>query len=202
MEVVIKGLILAMLLSIAARPAYGQITTACTSSMIQSFTPCMNYITGSSSNGSSPTSDCCSSLGSLVSGSTGCACLILTGNVPFQLPINRTLAVSLPRACNMAPVPFQCKATAAPLPAPGPLQFGPALPPTATPKSSAAAAQAPVPDTSSDLPPATTPTTAAFPPSSPGRRPVVNPSAASKLSYMQAPALMLLALGMATLKYF
>jgi hypothetical protein len=41
--------------------------------------------------------------------STSCACLILTGNVPLGLPINRTLAVTLPKACNSMSVPLQCK---------------------------------------------------------------------------------------------
>lgn len=87
----------------------GQISTACTNSLISSFTPCLNFITGSSGNGSSPSHDCCSALSSVIESSTGCACLILTGNVPFQLPINRTMAISLPRACNMASVPLQCR---------------------------------------------------------------------------------------------
>ncbi|RLM65130.1 non-specific lipid-transfer protein-like protein [Panicum miliaceum] len=38
-----------------------------------------------------------------------CACLILTGNVPFSLPINRTLAISLPRICSSMSVPLQCR---------------------------------------------------------------------------------------------
>ncbi|KAK7843914.1 protein yls3 [Quercus suber] len=99
----------ATLLVISAILVKGQIRTPCTTSMINSFTPCFNFITGSSNNGSSPTSDCCSSLQSLTSTSVDCACLVLTANVPVQLPINRTLALSLPQACNMA-VPVQCKA--------------------------------------------------------------------------------------------
>lgn len=89
----------------------GQITTPCTSSMISTFTPCINYITTSSPNGTSPspTSDCCSSLKSLMGSGMDCLCLIVTGSVPFQVPINRTLAISLPRACKMTGVPVQCQ---------------------------------------------------------------------------------------------
>ena len=96
-------------LPISMMTVTGQISTACANSMISSFTPCLNFITGSSGNGSSPSRDCCSALGSVLQSSTDCACLVLTGNVPFQLPINRTLAISLPRACNIASVPLQCR---------------------------------------------------------------------------------------------
>lgn len=90
-------------------PVYGQINSPCSASMISSFSPCMNFVTNSSANGTSPTADCCNSLKSLTSGGMDCLCLILTGNIPFQMPVNRTTVISLPRACNMASVPVQCK---------------------------------------------------------------------------------------------
>ena len=89
--------------------ASAQITTACSSSLISSFTPCLNFITGSTNGGGSPTSGCCDALGSLITSSTDCMCLIVTGNVPFNLPINSALAITLPRLCNSQSVPFQCK---------------------------------------------------------------------------------------------
>ncbi|KAB2050665.1 hypothetical protein ES319_A12G003400v1 [Gossypium barbadense] len=111
--------LIAILSTLSMVSVNGQISTACSASMISSFTPCLNFITGSSGNGSSsPTQGCCSSLKSLMSTSMDCACLIITASVPFQLPINRTLALSLPRACNMGGVPVQCKASGTPLPAP------------------------------------------------------------------------------------
>ena len=67
--------------------------------------------------------------------STGCACLLLTGSVPLGgVPVNRTLAVTLPRACNSMAVPLQCKDASAqlPAPAPGPVATSaasPAMPP-------------------------------------------------------------------------
>ncbi|KAI3969609.1 hypothetical protein MKX01_020170 [Papaver californicum] len=107
---------------------YGQINTSCTTSMISGFTPCLNYITQSSGgNGSAPatpSSECCSSLKSITSSGMNCACLIVTGSVPFQLPINRTLAISLPKACNLDVVPVQCDASSTQLPASGPASFG------------------------------------------------------------------------------
>ncbi|CAN1349121.1 Non-specific lipid transfer protein GPI-anchored 21 [Linum perenne] len=69
----------------------------------------MSFLTNN--NGSTPTSDCCTSLKNLTSTSTDCLCLAINGSpLPFQIPnINRTLAISLPRACNMPGVPLQCK---------------------------------------------------------------------------------------------
>lgn len=91
-------------------PGYAQIPTSpCTTSMISSFTPCVNYLTNSSGSGSSPTADCCNALRSLMSNGTDCLCQIVTGGVPFRLPINRTMAISLPRACNQPGVPVQCQ---------------------------------------------------------------------------------------------
>ncbi|MQL81794.1 hypothetical protein Taro_014266 [Colocasia esculenta] len=119
------------------QPASAQVVTSCTSSMISSFTPCLNFLTGSSNGGSSPTADCCDALGGLLSSSTECTCLILTGNVPISLPINRALAISLPRACKSKSIPlFQCKGSATRIPPPGPIPAGgpslPALPPFPT----------------------------------------------------------------------
>ncbi|KAK9086891.1 hypothetical protein Syun_029285 [Stephania yunnanensis] len=182
--------------------SFAQITTPCTLSMISSFTPCMNFITGSSGNGSSsPTSDCCGSLRSLMSSSMECACLVVTASVPLNLPINRTLAISLPRACKMDAVPIQCKASGAPLPAPGTSPFGrqsPPLPSAPSPNPSTSSTGSVVPQALSPneaqdpgttsnnvLPPLAPPTTTTDTPSAfPGRRPVVTPSSAfSNLHY-------------------
>ena len=104
--------LLAVVAALAA-PASGQAGAAsCTASLITSFTPCLNFLTNSTSGGGSPpTQDCCRSLAALVNASTGCACLILTGNVPLGVPVNRTLAVALPKACHSAAVPLQCRGT-------------------------------------------------------------------------------------------
>ncbi|KAK3193746.1 hypothetical protein Dsin_025056 [Dipteronia sinensis] len=123
-----------------------------------------------------------------------CACLVITANIPLQLPINRTLALSLPRACNMSGVPVQCKASGTPLPAPGPVLLGPTLAPMddspLSPQASKASAFAPATesDTTMDLTPA-------FPPlptttSSGGVRPVLTPSPSAS-SHISPPAIML-----------
>ncbi|KAF5741914.1 50S ribosomal protein L24 [Tripterygium wilfordii] len=110
--------IFVVILALLVISVNGQISTPCTASMISSFTPCINFITGSTNNGSTPSSSCCNSLKSLMDTSRDCACLLITASVSFQLPINPTLGISLPRACNMSGVPLQCKATGSPLPAP------------------------------------------------------------------------------------
>ncbi|RCV09694.1 hypothetical protein SETIT_2G050000v2 [Setaria italica] len=120
--------------ALLAAPASGQGqagAASCTASLITSFTPCLNFLTNGGGGGSAPTQDCCRSLAELMSASTGCACLILTGNVPLGVPgVNRTLAVALPKACNSAAVPLQCRDTSAQIPAPG---TGADVPSSATP---------------------------------------------------------------------
>jgi hypothetical protein len=98
-----------LLLQLAPAPASAQVATSCTSMLITSFTPCLNFVTGSTNGGGSPTKQCCGSLAEMVRTSADCACLVLTGNVPFGLPINRSLAVSLPRLCNSMSVPLKCR---------------------------------------------------------------------------------------------
>ncbi|KAK7277626.1 hypothetical protein RJT34_22641 [Clitoria ternatea] len=102
----------------------GQINTPCTTTMINSITQCVNFITGSTNNGATPSATCCDSLLSLVSTSVECACLVITANVPLQLPIKQALSLFLPQACNLDAMPALCKALASPLPAPGPALLG------------------------------------------------------------------------------
>ncbi|CAF1931092.1 unnamed protein product [Brassica oleracea] len=99
----IKVIIALALLAVLAFPVSSQQPplSQCTPSMVTTVGPCMSFLTNSTSNGTSPSSDCCNSLRSLTTGGMGCLCLIVTGSVPFNIPINRTTAVSLPRACNM-----------------------------------------------------------------------------------------------------
>ncbi|TQD99287.1 hypothetical protein C1H46_015076 [Malus baccata] len=168
--------------------------------MISSVTPCANYITGSTSNGGSPTAGCCSSLKSLMGTGMDCACLLITGGVPVQLPINRTLALSLPRACKMGGVPVQCKASGSPLPAPGPSLLGPTPPPTvsSSPRASKAVASGPAPEsgTSGDLQPASPSDEPEAPTQSTQGigRPQLTPSASS-FSYVSPPSVLLIMLG-------
>ncbi|KAL8029061.1 hypothetical protein ABFS82_14G200900 [Erythranthe guttata] len=189
------------------------ISTPCTSSVITTFTPCINYVTGSSGTASSPTKDCCDSLKSVMTNNMDCVCLIVTGNVPFSLPfLNANLAISLPRVCQNS-VPLQCQASGIPLPAPGPVLFGPPQPrprppspaPSPThahapsphsysPKASkaVAAVAAPPPTGSLDIAPAAPPEFPEGRSENPWIRPVVNPNSASSSSTVSSPSLVVL----------
>nr|GMD73016.1 classical arabinogalactan protein 9-like [Ipomoea batatas] len=193
----------------------GQINTACTTTALSTFTPCFNYLTGSSGKGgSSPTEDCCNTLKSAMTDSIDCACLIVTGNVPVSIPFVRTLALALPQMCN-AGVPVQCKATGAPLPAASPAILSPPAPhsppprtptphpPAAPPSSHRAGAVSVVKmekATSTVEAPTTPPTAAAAPPlfvpktTPAGIRPVLVPSTSANSSYLisSSPSLLLL----------
>ncbi|XP_003559327.4 non-specific lipid-transfer protein-like protein At2g13820 [Brachypodium distachyon] len=139
-----------------------QVAASCTASLISTFTPCLNFVTGSTNGGGSPTQQCCRAVAGVVRTGADCACLILTGNVPFSLPINRTLAISLPKVCKSLSVPLQCRDTATQIPAPGPVAFAPALPPLP-----------PLPPESSVDATATSPAVEAPPAIMQGQRPVV-----------------------------
>ncbi|KAH6778005.1 Bifunctional inhibitor/lipid-transfer protein/seed storage 2S albumin superfamily protein [Perilla frutescens var. hirtella] len=104
----------------------------CTGPMIRSFGSCIGFL-ATGSNSSSPTSACCNSLRDLMSNGQDCLCLIVTGGVPLQVPINRSLAISLPKACRQSGVPIECKATASPVPAPDPENSSPRGAPTIYP---------------------------------------------------------------------
>ncbi|XP_034930977.1 non-specific lipid transfer protein GPI-anchored 20 [Populus alba] len=203
---------LAVALAVISLPVYGQINTACTSSVLATFTPCMNFLTNSTgANSTSPTADCCGALKNLTSNGMNCFCLIVTGSVPFSIPINRTLAISLPRACNMPGVPVQCKATVSPIPAPGPVTLGPTLSPGASPSASPEAPVVPEP-TPSTLPPVSDTTPLLTPPSSTGdtgaptsttgSRPVLTPPSASAPPHSLSPSLLLFAVGFVLFKYY
>ncbi|EYU23234.1 hypothetical protein MIMGU_mgv1a023236mg [Erythranthe guttata] len=142
------------------------ISTPCTSSVITTFTPCLNYVTGSSGTASSPTKDCCDSLKSLMTNNMDCVCLIVTGNVPFSLPfLNSNLAISLPRVCQNS-VPLRCEASKA-----------------------VVVVAAPPPTGSLDIAPAAPPEFPVGPSENPWIRPVVNPNSASSSS---SPSLVVL----------
>ncbi|GAB2294819.1 hypothetical protein Dimus_029014 [Dionaea muscipula] len=140
--------------------------SSCSYSMlITKITPCMNFLTNSTANGTSPTADCCSALASLTSSGTDCLCQLVSAGSALSslIPINRTLAISLPRACNMAGVPLQCEASSSPNSAPGPVAFSPpaavispVVSPTATVPASSAPSLAPETGNSQALTPPST----------------------------------------------
>lgn len=174
-----------LLLLAAAPPAAGQQQgsgsgspaaagpASCPASLLTSFTPCFSFLTSSS--GGSPTRDCCRSLAALMDASAGCACLVLTGAVPLGLgapTVNRTLAVSLPRACNATAVPLQCRDTSTQTPAA-------AGPVAADAPSQQLSPPLPTPEGEAPAPPAET----TVPPVSQGQtRPMVLPSSGGRAS--------------------
>ncbi|XP_073027079.1 non-specific lipid transfer protein GPI-anchored 16-like [Primulina eburnea] len=195
--------LVATLLMFLFLEANAQISTPCTGSMINSFTPCLSYVTGSSATASSPTQDCCSALESLASDSMDCACLIITGNVPVSVPfVNGNLALSLPRLCKTS-VPVKCKASGDPLPAPGPVLFGPSAAPAAasTRASKAAAEDAPPPAETLDISPESPPEFSSAPNANPGIRPVVDPKSDSDLSTASLPYVVLIFVGIMVFKF-
>ncbi|KAA0040812.1 hypothetical protein IC582_001835 [Cucumis melo] len=168
-------LLLAFALVAIILPVNGQMNMSCSASMVSSFSPCLNFVTNSSANGTSPTADCCNAIRSLASGGRDCLCLIVTGGVPFQIPINRTLAISLPRACNLPGVPIQCNAATAPASAPASIPLGPSLSPQPSPTASP---QAPEPTTPALTPSSPVVPEAEAPSETGGSRPVLTPSSA------------------------
>ncbi|KAE9596478.1 hypothetical protein Lal_00007975 [Lupinus albus] len=188
-------------------PAYAQISTPCNASVLNTFfTPCSSFLTNSSANGnSSPTAECCNSIKSLTSGGMDCLCLVVTANIPFKIPINRTLAISLPRACKMSGVPVQCKTSGSPIPAPGPASLGTSLSPVSAPSLSpegSSVLPSPVtpslaPQTDTTIPPLSTPSSA----TTRSGRSDLTPSSANS-SYTLLPSVVLIALGFAVLKHY
>ncbi|KAH9729785.1 AAI domain-containing protein [Citrus sinensis] len=117
------GIVL-VLVAMLCGGAKGQMV--CTGALT-SLAPCLNYVSGNSSN---PSPSCCSQLRSVVQSSPQCLCSVLNGGVPsLGITINQTLALSLPRACQVQTPPIsQCKAAA----------NGPATSPASSPASSPA----------------------------------------------------------------
>ncbi|PON94937.1 Lipid transfer protein/Par allergen [Trema orientale] len=94
------------------------------SNALMNLAPCLNYITGNSSN---PSSNCCSGLSGVVQSSPQCLCSALNGGAAsLGITVNQTLALSLPGACKVNTPPLsQCKAASSPT--------GSTIPPSTSP---------------------------------------------------------------------
>ncbi|KAL8224901.1 hypothetical protein R6Q57_017458 [Mikania cordata] len=199
--------LLNIILSVMVITVRGQISTPCTSSMIASFVPCVNYITGSSANGGSPTAGCCKAVESLTTSGMECMCLIVTGNVPFSLPsmINQALAIQLPKASSGVPLPPAGPALFVPPPPKvlPPSADSPALPPS--PSGSETAVLTPTPSEMSpdNLPEpelhglssiaphaSAAPSDQHGPPLGSGIRPVFTPASASNQLQISPPVIL------------
>ncbi|KAJ4897609.1 Bifunctional inhibitor/lipid-transfer protein/seed storage 2S albumin superfamily protein [Raphanus sativus] len=205
LKIPVIAVVVVALIAVLALPVRSQQPplSQCTPSMMTTVGPCMSILTNSSTNGTSPSSDCCNSLRSLTTGGMGCLCLIVTGSVPFNIPINRTTAVSLPRACNMPSVPLQCNANISPAAAPGPAgTFGPAMSPSpaTTPivPEPTPAAQTPQSDTTRPF----TPTVNGAAPTSDDGGSTSRPSVTPSSSYALSPSLLFLIASLVALKFY
>ncbi|XP_030451698.2 non-specific lipid transfer protein GPI-anchored 5-like [Syzygium oleosum] len=133
------GLVLVLAATLWPRSAA---QSGCTSALV-SLTPCLGFITG---NSSTPSSSCCSQLASVVQASPRCLCSVMNGTgLTFGIPINQTLALALPNACNVQTPPIsQCNAVANAPTAPSvgaptaPSVGAPEVPPVASPPDSPA----------------------------------------------------------------
>ncbi|OWM74297.1 non-specific lipid-transfer protein-like protein At2g13820 isoform X1 [Punica granatum] len=80
-------------------------------SVLIGLSPCLNFVTGSSS---TPSSSCCSQLASVVQSQPQCLCMVLNnGGASLGVTINQTQALALPGACNVQTPPVsRCNAGA------------------------------------------------------------------------------------------
>ncbi|XP_031395931.1 non-specific lipid-transfer protein-like protein At2g13820 isoform X2 [Punica granatum] len=78
-------------------------------SVLIGLSPCLNFVTGSSS---TPSSSCCSQLASVVQSQPQCLCMVLNnGGASLGVTINQTQALALPGACNVQTPPVsRCNA--------------------------------------------------------------------------------------------
>ncbi|KAF8006462.1 hypothetical protein BT93_K0685 [Corymbia citriodora subsp. variegata] len=131
-----RGIVMGLILVLAAAAPWPRSVaqSGCTNTLM-SLAPCLNFITG---NSSTPSSSCCSQLASVVQASPRCLCSVMNGAAPvLGIPINQTLALALPNACNVQTPPIsQCNAVAN---APTAAGVGaPEVPPVASPSGSPA----------------------------------------------------------------
>ncbi|KAB2039929.1 hypothetical protein ES319_D02G045200v1 [Gossypium barbadense] len=92
--------------------------SGCTNVLI-GMSPCLNYITGSSS---TPSQQCCTQLANVVRSSPRCLCQVLNGGgSSFGININQTQALALPDSCNVQTPPISSCNAASPAPADSPV---------------------------------------------------------------------------------
>lgn len=73
------------------------------SSALMSMSPCLNYITG---NSSEPSSSCCQQLAIVVNSKPQCLCTVMNGGgSSMGVNINQTQALTLPAACHVQTPP-------------------------------------------------------------------------------------------------
>ncbi|XP_074277019.1 non-specific lipid transfer protein GPI-anchored 15-like isoform X2 [Silene latifolia] len=108
------------------------ISSSCTNVLV-TLSPCLNYITG---NSTSPSTSCCTQLGTVVKSSPECLCEVVNsggGSMAAGLNINQTQALYLPNACNVKTPPLtSCSKASVSSPSQSPVGTSPT---TTTPSS-------------------------------------------------------------------
>lgn len=106
MPLMSMSLVVALLgVTVTVTVAQSQSSSSCTNVLL-SLSPCLDYITG---NASTPSSDCCSQLASVVRSQPQCLCEVVNGgasSIAATLNINQTRALALPTACNVQTPPI------------------------------------------------------------------------------------------------
>ncbi|BFG43129.1 hypothetical protein CerSpe_294030 [Prunus speciosa] len=147
-----KGIEMALALVLGSMLLGGAMAQSGCTTALTSLAPCLNYVTGNSSN---PSSSCCSQLSNVVQSSPQCLCSLLNGGgSSLGITLNQTLAMSLPGACKVQTPPVsQCQAGAnGPTTSPStPSASSPADPSNQTP-SDALTPEAAISPSASDIP--------------------------------------------------
>jgi hypothetical protein len=79
---------------------------------ILSLSPCLEFVAGLENAAAQPSKDCCLALANVLAHEPACLCLLFWSRDLLGFPIDLTLAVSLPAACNISASPETCKGTA------------------------------------------------------------------------------------------
>lgn len=99
------SLVVASLWGVTVTVAQTQSQSSCINVLL-SLSPCLDYITGVSS---TPSSNCCSQLASVMSSQPQCLCEVVNGDassIAASLNLNQTQALGIPTACNLQTPPI------------------------------------------------------------------------------------------------
>ncbi|KAF8016760.1 hypothetical protein BT93_H2093 [Corymbia citriodora subsp. variegata] len=106
----------ALILAAAAMLWVGVAAQSSCTNVLISLSPCLNYITG---NSSTPSSNCCTQLASVVRSQPQCLCQVLSGgSSSLGINVNQTQALALPGACNVQTPPISSCNAASPAESP------------------------------------------------------------------------------------
>ncbi|KAF8016759.1 hypothetical protein BT93_H2092 [Corymbia citriodora subsp. variegata] len=104
-----RSQVMALVVTLAAALCGGAMAQSGCTSVLIGLSPCLSFVTGSSS---TPSSSCCSQLASVVQSQPRCLCMVLNGGASsLGVTLNQTLALALPGACNVQTPPVsKCNA--------------------------------------------------------------------------------------------